>query len=545
MVAIGSLFVIVERLDNLVIPDEYADLERGGTQLFISVGVSNTLTSVSTCGHKIESGGRNLPAIRWGQRLELRVEPHTYPLRRVTLSVFARFAGIDDNYNKSIGHCSLDVNELQMEQSSTFSSPLRHKGYKAGFLQIQAYFVFTKEGRRFLADLERENKANVYKPFASIKSLSGAADSDAPTLRNLKSAGSSRSARSIKSSSSGRKTKLKGFLSLFKSKEEEAVEKIVPPVVQQAERAKSKGTSRGSRPSTSKRGGGGTSKSSSKRPQSTRLNTQGTTIRTTNSRAKVEPSRLGHKFRSQPDHHRDTSGGMSSSPSHFRRFSSSSSVYPQPPSASFSPYTQQALSQARETEMALKDRRASRNDPREMKSRGTDYSAEVETFSQMGTDDNHVMSPDLGSKLASPLSSRLASETHSYNGQVQPLIVRKSRGGGGASAGAAAGGPTAGGPSNTAGSYHHQGKLRGSGYDHGGRGSMPLSQQSDRNSLAGMGHEYGPGGQYHQPPGQMHSGQYQHPHHPQWSQSRLLRNEWQDENQNGISCQFCGRFNPL
>ncbi|RDW24314.1 hypothetical protein B0I71DRAFT_134486 [Yarrowia lipolytica] len=528
--------------DNLVIPEEYADIERGGTQLFISVGVSNTLTSVSTCGHKVESGGRNLPGIRWGQSLELRVEPHTYPLRRVTLSVFARFAGIDDNYNKSIGHCSLDVNEQHMEHPSTFSSSLRHKGYNAGFLQIQAYFVFTKEGRRFLADLERGCKANVYRPFASIKSLSGAADSDAPTLRNLKSAGSSRSARSTKSSSPGKKTKLKGFLSLFKSKEDEDVEKIVPPAVLQAEKRKGK-----SRETATKRGD---TKSSSKRPQSTRLSTQGTTIRTTNSRSKIEPSRLNHKFKTQTGNHRDTSGGESTNPSHFRQFSSSSSIYPQPPSASFSPYTQQALSQARETEMALKDRRVSRSNPQEMKSRGTDYSAEVETFSQMGTDDNQVMSPDLGSKLASPLSSRLVSEARSYNEQVQPLIVRKSRGGGASSSAAA----VVVAPSNTAGSYYHKRKLCGSGYETGGpvgRGSMPPSRNSDRNSLvgSGVGHEYAahhsPGGQYYQPSTQMHSGQYQHPHHQQWSQSRLLRNEWQDENQNGISCQFCGRFNPL
>lgn len=531
-----------------MIPDEYADLERGGTQLFISVGVSNTLTSVSTCGHKVESGGRNLPGIRWGQSLELLVEPHTYPLRRVTLSVFARFAGIDDNYNKSIGHCSLDVNELHMEQASTFSSSLRHKGYNAGFLQIQAYFVFTEVGRQYLADLERENKASVYKPFASIKSMSGLSASETPTLRNLKSAGSSRSVRSSKSTASVKKTKLKGFLSLFKSKEDELVEKIVPPVVQQAElRAKSKGKSISSRSTTTlKRGAGGAKSSSLNRSQFTRLNTNGTTIRTTNSRAKLEPSRLNHKFRSQPqlgDHHRDTSGGMSSSPSHFRKFSSSSSVYPQAPSASFSPYTQQALSQAQNTEMALKDRRASRNNPQQMKSRGTDYSAEVETFSQLGTDDNHVMSPDLGSKLASPLSSRLASEAHSYHEQVQPLMVRKSRGGG-TSSGPDVAGASSG--NNSASSYiHQQSKLRGSGYDTdgpggpGGRGSMPPSRQSNRNPMVGMGLGY------HSPPPQMHAGPYQPPHHPQWSQSRLLRNEWQDENQNGISCQFCGQFNPL
>lgn len=523
-----------------MIPDEFADLERDGTQLFISVGVSNTLTSVSTCGHKVESGGRNLPGIRWGQSLELLVEPHTYPLRRVTLSVFARFAGIDDNYNKSIGHCSLDVNELLMEQSSTFSSPLRHKGYNAGFLQIQAYFVFTKAGRQYLADLERENKATVYKPFASIKSMSGLSGSETPTLRNLKSAGSSRSVRSSKSTASVKKTKLQGFLSLFKSKEDEVVQKIVPPVVRQAElRAKSKGKNISSRGTTTLRRGAG----ASKRPQSTRPNTNGTTIRTTNSRATLEPSRLNHKFRSQP-HHRDTSGGMSSNPSHFRKFSSSSSVYPQAPSASFSPYTQQALSQARDTGTALKDRRASRNNPQQMKSRGTDYSAEVETFSQLGTDDNHVMSPDLGSKLASPLSSRLASDAHSYHEQVRPLMVRKSRGGGTSSSAAVAAGASSG--NNSGSSYiHQQSKLRGSGYDTGGpggpggRGSMPPSRQSDRNSMVGMGIGY------HSPPPQMHAGPYQHPHHPQWSQSRLLRNEWQDENQNGISCQFCGRFNPL
>lgn len=495
-----------------------------------------------------------MPGIRWGQSLELVVEPHTYPLRRVTLSVFARFANIDDNYNKSIGHCSLDVNELHMEEPQMFSSPLRHKGYTSGFLQIRAYFVFQKEGRQYLADLERENKANVYKPFASIKSMSGLSASDTPTLRNLKSAGSSRSVRSSRSTASVKKTKLKGFLSLFKSKEEEGLEKIVPPVVQQAERAKSKGksiSSKSSRPSTSKRGGGAKS-SSSKRPQSVRLNTNGTTIRTTNSRAKVEPSRLSHKLKTQPGDHRDTSGGMSSNPSHFRKFSSSSSVYPQPPSASFSPYTQQALSQARDTEMALKDRRVSRNNPQEIKSRGTNYSAEVEAFSQLGTDDNHVMSPDFGSKLATPMSSRLSSDAHSYHEQVQPLMVRKSRGGG-TSSGAAV---VAGASGNSSGSYvHQQSILRGPGYDTGGpgaRGSMPPSRHSDRNSMVGMGvgHDYSPrhspGGQYHAPPQQMHAGQYQHPHHQQWSsQSRLLRNEWQDENQNGISCQFCGRFNPL
>ncbi|KAG5357781.1 hypothetical protein CJU89_4252 [Yarrowia sp. B02] len=518
MAILGALKVTVGKLENLVLPEELSFNDFAANPLYISVGVTSTLTTACTHGQLVEPRGRNLPAIRWGQVLDIAVEPHTYPLRRVTLSVFARFSGPEDNHNRSIGHCSLEVNEHEMEELATFSSPLKHAGFKVGNLQIRARFVFTKEGLKYFAELERQNKSAPYKPFASIKSLSGAASDDVPTLRSLKSAGSSRSARSSKGD---KKNKLKSFLSLFSSKDE-SLEDIIPPVVQQAERAKSRG---GSRASTSR-----LTKSSAKPPQLA-VDAKSTTIRTTNSRAKIEPSRLGHKFRN--DLPREASGVVSSNPSHFREFSSSSSVYHQPPSASFSPYTQKMLTDARDTEMALKERRVSRNNPPDLKSRGTDYSAEVETFSQFGTNDNHLMSPDLGSKLVSPLSSRISSDAHSYNEQVQPLIVRKSRGGAGTATGTA---------NNTAGSFLHQGRLGGSADT---RGNIP-SRQSDQNSMLGMAREFhSSGGQYL--PNAGHAGQYGDVHNQQWSQSqsKLLRNEWQDENQNGISCQFCGRFNPL
>lgn len=486
-----------------MIPRELADRIHPSSPMFLSVGMSSTLTSVATMGHRVAPKGCNLPGIRWGETLEIDVEPHTYPLRRVTLSVFARFAGEAENVNKSIAHCMLPVNELEMQRVLTHSSPLKSMGSIIGTLRINVQFVFTSHGERYLADME--SKVKTYRPFSSIKSRSGA--SDCPTLRSVKSAGSAysnkstRSIKSSKSTKSPKRSKLKAMLALFKPKSEEPLEDIVPPVVlKDRQSVKSRASTRGG---VSTRGG------------KARLNTAGTTIRTTNPRATVEPSRHTKRIHTL----RNASPVVSSNPSHFRKFSSSSSIYDDPPSASFSAYTQQRLMAARDTQMALRERRVSRDcPPPDLKSRGTDYSAEVENYSHLGTDDHLLMSPDLASKLATPLSSRLASEANSYHAVTKPLMVRKSRGGTAGAGATGVAGAAGMAPVSTAGSFIRHSQLSDSRYE---RRSIPPSQQSCQAM-------YG------------HHGQFGSPQR-QWSQGKLLRNIWQDENQEGVVCQCCGR----
>lgn len=446
-----------------MIPEEYSCRNLRHSPLYISVGASTTLTSVYTFGSQVEANGRNLPGIRWGQTLELTVEPHHYPLRRVTLSVFARFAGENENFNKSIGHCTLFVNERAMQTPAQFTSSLVHMGLDVGSLQVTASFQFTSYGNQYVAHLDREAKT-AYRPFASIRSQ--CATSDVPTLRSMKSAGSGKSSRSMKSTKSFRSTtsqglpsmrgKMKSLMSIFKSKGDDPapIAAHIPPVIQMAAMKEA-------------------------------------TMRSTATSAKAEASPNAHPSITRAhtpviSPHSTTS----QQPSHFRQFSNSSSLYHKPTPSSFSPYTQTALDVARDTQSALKERRVSRSNPN-LKSRGTvhtDYTAEVVRIGSTGFDSD----------------------------PIQPLLVRKSRQG----------------HPSTAGSIIHmqqrkQTELAGYGMR---QNTVHPSQQSAANSQ----HANNAYGDYH-PSGPQ----------PHWSQSKLLRNEWQDENLSGFNCQHCGIFNQL